>query len=359
MRTDLHWRTPSARLLVLRRVEVAGLTAVAAIVAVVLGWIYFSALLGVGAAAVAVIAGCAAERVVGRRFASWGYAEREDDLLVRRGVLFSRLSVVPYGRMQFVDVTAGPLERSFRLATVKMHTAAAASDARIPGLEREEAARLRDRLAELGEAQAAGHMSEPGGWRRLHPLSPIVRGGRGTIGIVDPAGAGDSARWRLGRRPRPPGRDGRDHRARIRIVVRHPLDDRRRRSADRDRGCCADAHCGSRCRRYRRSTSLRPGLARLLGVAELRLRMGGSTGGAARLSYVSAGEVQALHDQLMTLAHGARARPGNAGGRRDRRRHRPDDRSHRSADRVDPDQRRRLLRRGGARGADRDRSPGP
>jgi len=93
---------------------------------------------------------------VGRRFASWGYAEREDDLLVRRGVLFSRLSVVPYGRMQFVDVTAGPLERSFRLATVKMHTAAAASDARIPGLEREEAARLRDRLAELGEAQAAG-----------------------------------------------------------------------------------------------------------------------------------------------------------------------------------------------------------
>ena len=35
-------------------------------------------------------------------------------------------------------------------------TAAAASDARIPGLEREEAARLRDRLAEVGEAQAAG-----------------------------------------------------------------------------------------------------------------------------------------------------------------------------------------------------------
>ena len=75
---------------------------------------------------------------------------------MRRGVLFSRLSVVPYGRMQFVDVTAGPLERSFGLATVKMHTAAAASHARIPGLEREEAARLRDRLAELGEARAAG-----------------------------------------------------------------------------------------------------------------------------------------------------------------------------------------------------------
>jgi membrane protein YdbS with pleckstrin-like domain len=58
--------------------------------------------------------------------------------------------------MQFIDVAAGPLERSFGLATLKMHTAAAASDARIPGLTVAEAARLRDRLAELGEAQAAG-----------------------------------------------------------------------------------------------------------------------------------------------------------------------------------------------------------
>ena len=48
------------------------------------------------------------------------------------------------------------LERAFGLATVRLHTAAAATDARIPGLEREEAARLRDSLAELGEAQAAG-----------------------------------------------------------------------------------------------------------------------------------------------------------------------------------------------------------
>jgi uncharacterized protein len=63
---------------------------------------------------------------------------------------------VPYGRMQFVEVTAGPAERLFKLATVQLHTAAAASDARIPGLEREEAARLRDRLAMLGEAKAAG-----------------------------------------------------------------------------------------------------------------------------------------------------------------------------------------------------------
>jgi len=109
-----------------------------------------------GLAAAALVLGAISWRFIGRRFGSWGYAEREDDLLVRRGVMFARLSVVPYGRMQFIDVTAGPLERAFGLATVRLHTAAAATDARIPGLEREEAARLRDSLAELGEAQAAG-----------------------------------------------------------------------------------------------------------------------------------------------------------------------------------------------------------
>jgi membrane protein YdbS with pleckstrin-like domain len=91
-----------------------------------------------------------------RGLRSWGYAERAEDLLVRRGLLFRRLSIVPYGRMQFVDVTAGPLDRAFGLATVQLHTAAAASDARIPGLAPEEAARLRDRLTALGEARAEG-----------------------------------------------------------------------------------------------------------------------------------------------------------------------------------------------------------
>jgi hypothetical protein len=94
--------------------------------------------------------------IVGRRVRSWGYAERDDDLLVTRGVLRRQLVVVPYGRMQFVDVTAGPLDRRLGLATVQLHTAAAATDATIPGLVPAEAARLRDRLAARGEATAAG-----------------------------------------------------------------------------------------------------------------------------------------------------------------------------------------------------------
>ena len=115
-----------------------------------------SAATGVGIAAALVLAGLVAERFLARRVAAWGYAERKDDLMVRRGVLIRRLSVIPYGRMQFIDVTAGPLERSLGLATLRMHTAAAASDARIPGLETAAAAALRDQLAALGEAQAAG-----------------------------------------------------------------------------------------------------------------------------------------------------------------------------------------------------------
>lgn len=85
-----------------------------------------------------------------------GYAEREDDLLIRRGIMFRKATVVPYGRLQFVDVDAGPIDRMFGLATVKLHTASAATDATIPGLPRAEADRLRDSLAGLGQTNLAG-----------------------------------------------------------------------------------------------------------------------------------------------------------------------------------------------------------
>jgi uncharacterized protein len=152
----VRWLRPSPRLLVLRRLEVGGVALVVAAGAAFVVGILVGAGPGAGSAVAVLALGLLAERFVRRRFEAWGYAERQDDLLVRRGVLFTRLSVVPYGRMQFVDVTAGPLERAFGLATVRMHTAAAATDARIPGLDRYEAARLRDQLAELGESQAAG-----------------------------------------------------------------------------------------------------------------------------------------------------------------------------------------------------------
>ncbi|GIE75802.1 hypothetical protein Aph02nite_17520 [Actinoplanes philippinensis] len=94
--------------------------------------------------------------VAARAVRAWGYAERDNDLLVRHGLLVRHLSIVPYARMQYVDVTAGPLERAFGLATVQLHTAAAASNARVPGLPPDEASRLRDRLTALGEDRAEG-----------------------------------------------------------------------------------------------------------------------------------------------------------------------------------------------------------
>jgi membrane protein YdbS with pleckstrin-like domain len=94
--------------------------------------------------------------MIGRNWRSWGYAERNDDLLVVHGALFRTLVIVPYGRMQLVDVAAGPIERAFGLVNIKLHTAAASTDARIRGLRPDDAGRLRDRLAALGEAHAAG-----------------------------------------------------------------------------------------------------------------------------------------------------------------------------------------------------------
>jgi membrane protein YdbS with pleckstrin-like domain len=140
----------------MRCAEVIAAGAAVAILAGTAAGVTLGAVAAVLAIAVVIAGALAALWFARNRFRSWVYQERDEDLIVERGVLIRRLSVVPYGRMQFVDVSAGPIDRVFRLATVKLHTAAAASDARIPGLERDEAARLRDRLAALGEAKAAG-----------------------------------------------------------------------------------------------------------------------------------------------------------------------------------------------------------
>jgi uncharacterized protein len=151
----LSWQRPSPKLLRCRRIQVTLVTVPVALI-VGLASASASAVVGAAGAAGALVAGLVVERFLARRVSSWGFAERNEDLMVRRGVMIRRMSVIPYGRMQYIDITAGPLERSLGLATLRMHTAAAASDARIPGLDQAVAAKLRDQLAALGEAQAAG-----------------------------------------------------------------------------------------------------------------------------------------------------------------------------------------------------------
>jgi uncharacterized protein len=91
-----------------------------------------------------------------RRVRSIGYRFRDDDLVVRRGILFQRFVAVPYGRMQLVDVTRGPVERALGLSQLKLVTAAAASNVTIPGLPAADADELRDRLVDLAETRRAG-----------------------------------------------------------------------------------------------------------------------------------------------------------------------------------------------------------
>ncbi|MFE7185612.1 PH domain-containing protein [Streptomyces erythrochromogenes] len=142
-------------LLILRRTLLVGWTCLLAVATgLLLGLLVGPAWAAVGAFWLAV--GAWGWVLIGRNWRSWRYAERADDLLISRGVLWREQTVVPYGRMQLVEVTSGPLERRFGLASLQLHTAAAATDARIPGLVPAEAERLRDRLAALGEARSAG-----------------------------------------------------------------------------------------------------------------------------------------------------------------------------------------------------------
>jgi membrane protein YdbS with pleckstrin-like domain len=152
----LVWSHPDRALLTLHRVLAGGTAAALGLALTTAVAVAEGATAAVAAALVSAAVAGLVLVAVRRRFEALGYAERDDDLLVRRGVLVRRTSVVPYGRMQYVDVTAGPLDRRLGLSTVVLHTAAAATDASVPGLREAEASRLRDRLAALGEARAAG-----------------------------------------------------------------------------------------------------------------------------------------------------------------------------------------------------------
>lgn len=125
---------------------------VVVLVQILVSWWWLTALL-----AVATV-GCAAWGWwwSARNQTAWGYAENADDLFVSSGIMFRRLVSVPYGRMQYVDVQAGPVARRFGVASITLHTASPDTAARIPGLPADEATRLRDRLTELGEAHGAG-----------------------------------------------------------------------------------------------------------------------------------------------------------------------------------------------------------
>lgn len=154
---EAGWTPVSPKLITARRITLALVYIIVVGVAVALFLIPDVPLWAAGVtAAVAVVTFAWLWWLIGRRVRSYGYAERGDDLLVASGILFRRLVIVPYGRMQLVDVQAGPIDRALGVTTVQLHTAAATTDAAIPGLLPDDAAALRDRLAARGEQRSTG-----------------------------------------------------------------------------------------------------------------------------------------------------------------------------------------------------------
>ena len=93
---------------------------------------------------------------VPRRVRAVGYALRQDDVVFKRGVIFQRQVAIPYGRLQLVDISRGPISRSLGLAELRLVTAAASTGVSIPGLPFEVAQQLRDQLIAVAETRRAG-----------------------------------------------------------------------------------------------------------------------------------------------------------------------------------------------------------
>jgi uncharacterized protein len=148
------WQRVSSRLV---PVEIAGVLA-GALVGLAIGIALLFVNRWAAGAVLALVAVVALIRisVTPRRVRSIGYVLREDDLVFRRGILFSRLVAVPYGRMQLVDVNRGPVARLLGLAELRLVTAAATSNVTIPGLPESTAAELRDALIERAEERRVG-----------------------------------------------------------------------------------------------------------------------------------------------------------------------------------------------------------
>jgi hypothetical protein len=82
-----------------------------------------------------------------RRYRAWGYDLGEDELVVKHGLLVRKTTVVPFGRVQHIDIAQGPIERIFGLTTLVLNTAGTRGSAvRLPGLVQGDAERMREHI---------------------------------------------------------------------------------------------------------------------------------------------------------------------------------------------------------------------
>ena len=82
-----------------------------------------------------------------RRYDSWGYDMSADELHVQHGLWTRVRTVVPFGRVQHIDVAQGPIERRYGVGTLILHTAGTRSSAvALPGLAFADAEAMRDQI---------------------------------------------------------------------------------------------------------------------------------------------------------------------------------------------------------------------
>jgi uncharacterized protein len=102
--------------------------------------------------AAVVLVACVSVAFVPRvRWRRWRYEVREEEIDLRAGLWTVRRTLVPIRRVQHVDTETSVLQTFYDLATVRFYTAAGASE--IPALKRDEAERVRDRIAELARTR--------------------------------------------------------------------------------------------------------------------------------------------------------------------------------------------------------------
>lgn len=83
---------------------------------------------------VAIVAVLGRTWYAGAAYRAWRYRITDEGVELRSGVFWRRSSSMPYHRLQQVDVGQGPLERRFGLSSVQLRSAAATTDAAIPGI---------------------------------------------------------------------------------------------------------------------------------------------------------------------------------------------------------------------------------
>ncbi|WP_406246935.1 PH domain-containing protein [Microbacterium sp. M] len=152
---DGHWHQISPRYVVSQLVQNLVFIAVVAIAAGVLSAIIGEMWVWIPAGVVILIT-LLTLAILPRQAKAIGYMLRADDIVFRKGILWQRMIAVPYGRMQLVDITHGPLDRAFGVSQLKMVTAAATTGVQIPGLSQAAAEALRDTLIEVAETRRTG-----------------------------------------------------------------------------------------------------------------------------------------------------------------------------------------------------------